>query len=62
MLVVHVLDSSMDAMKIEIYLEYWQQDHPFKEKNMYDQEEEEMNTEFLCGTQFSRAITYVLRI
>ena len=26
MLVVHVLDSSMDAMKVEIYIENWHQD------------------------------------
>ena len=34
MLVVYVLDSSMDAMKIKIYLEYWHQDHRVEEKNM----------------------------
>ena len=34
MFVVHVLDSSMYAMKIKIYLEYWRQDLRFEEKNM----------------------------
>ena len=29
MLEDHVLDSSMDAMKIMIYLEFWHQDHRF---------------------------------
>ena len=31
LLVVHVLVSSMDAMKIKIYLVYWHQDHRFED-------------------------------
>ena len=34
MLEDHVLDSSMDAMKIKIYLEFWHQDHWFEKMNM----------------------------
>jgi hypothetical protein len=34
MVVVHVLDSSVDAMNINIYLEYWHQHHRFQEKNI----------------------------
>jgi hypothetical protein len=30
----HVLDSSVDATKIKIYLEYWHQDHGFEEMKM----------------------------
>ena len=42
MLVVHVLDSSMDAMKIKIYHEYWHQDLRFEEKNMDAQDLESL--------------------
>ena len=49
---LHVLDSSMDAMKIKIYLVYWHQDHRYEDIYMSYDQEEEMKMEFLCGTQY----------
>jgi hypothetical protein len=45
-----VLVSSVNCMKIKIYLEYWHQDYGLLKRYIYDQVEE-MKIEFLCRTQ-----------
>jgi hypothetical protein len=55
----HVLDSSVDSMKIKIYLQDWHQDHRIEEKNQIWLRRK-MLMEFICGTQFIHTLAYVL--
>ena len=57
-----MLDSRLDDIKINVYLKILaSRSSIWRDKKWYYQEEEN-NMEFLCGTQISHALAYVLSI